>query len=74
MTGDKASPGFWLMFAAAIGIIAAIVIYRSGRTIETREQAVAASRPESHPAGPTPGPVLISMQTTITRAHGRLSP
>jgi MHS family citrate/tricarballylate:H+ symporter-like MFS transporter len=40
-TGDKASPGFWLMCAAASGIIAALAIYRGGRTIETRE-AVAA--------------------------------
>jgi MFS transporter, MHS family, citrate/tricarballylate:H+ symporter len=40
-TGDKASPGYWLMCAAALGIIAALAIYRGGRTIETRE-AVAA--------------------------------
>ena len=40
-TGDKASPGYWLMFAAALGIIAALTVYRGGRTIETRE-AVAA--------------------------------
>jgi len=40
-TGDKASPGFWLMFAAASGIIAALTIYRDGKTIETRD-AVAA--------------------------------
>jgi MHS family citrate/tricarballylate:H+ symporter-like MFS transporter len=43
LTGDKASPGFWLMCAAASGFIAAIVIYRSG-AIEAREQAVAAQR------------------------------
>jgi MHS family citrate/tricarballylate:H+ symporter-like MFS transporter len=42
-TGDNASPGFWLMCAAASGIIAAMVIYRSG-AIEAREQAVAAQR------------------------------
>jgi MHS family citrate/tricarballylate:H+ symporter-like MFS transporter len=41
LTGDKASPGFWLMCAAASGFIAAIVIYRTG-AIEAREQAVAA--------------------------------
>ena len=41
MTGDKASPGFWLMCAAASGFIAAIVIYRTG-AIEAREKAVAA--------------------------------
>ncbi len=40
-TGDKASPGFWLMFAAALGIIAALTVYRGGRAIATRE-AVAA--------------------------------
>jgi MHS family citrate/tricarballylate:H+ symporter-like MFS transporter len=38
-TGDKASPGFWLMFAAALGIIAALTVYRGGR------QAVAAREP-----------------------------
>jgi MHS family citrate/tricarballylate:H+ symporter-like MFS transporter len=36
-TGDKASPGFWLMFGATLGIIAALTIYRGGRAIETRE-------------------------------------
>ena len=30
-TGNKASPGFWLMFAAALGIIAASIVYRGGR-------------------------------------------
>ena len=29
-TGDKASPGFWLMFAALLGIIAAATVYRGG--------------------------------------------
>jgi MHS family citrate/tricarballylate:H+ symporter-like MFS transporter len=43
MTGDKASPGFWLMCAAASGFIAAMVIYRSG-AVEAREQAVAAQQ------------------------------
>jgi MFS transporter, MHS family, citrate/tricarballylate:H+ symporter len=43
MTNNKASPGFWLMCAAASGIIAALVIYRSG-AIEAREQAVAAQQ------------------------------
>ncbi|CAL74832.1 citrate-proton symporter (Citrate transporter) (Citrate carrier protein) [Bradyrhizobium sp. ORS 278] len=38
-TGDKASPGFWLMFAAALGIIAALTVYRGG------QQAVAAREP-----------------------------
>jgi MHS family citrate/tricarballylate:H+ symporter-like MFS transporter len=36
-TGDKAAPGFWLMCAAALGIIAALAIYRSGKTIATRD-------------------------------------
>jgi len=40
-TGDKASPGFWLMFAAVLGIIAALTVYRGGRTVEVRD-AVAA--------------------------------
>ena len=35
-TADRASPGFWLMFAAASGLIATLVIYRGGKTIETR--------------------------------------
>jgi len=29
-TGDKASPGFWLMFAALLGIVAASIVYRGG--------------------------------------------
>ncbi|MBR0690320.1 MFS transporter [Bradyrhizobium manausense] len=29
-TGNKAAPGAWLMFAAALGIIAALVVYRDG--------------------------------------------
>ena len=40
-TGDKASPGYWLMCAAVLGIIAALAIYRGGKTIAPRE-AVAA--------------------------------
>src|SRR3954452_6492311 len=36
-TGDKASPGYWLMCAATLGIVAALVIYRGGKTIATRE-------------------------------------
>jgi MHS family citrate/tricarballylate:H+ symporter-like MFS transporter len=40
-TGSSSSPAFWLMFAAASGLIATLVIYRGGRTIETREVAVA---------------------------------
>ena len=40
-TGDKASPGFWLMFAAASGIVATLAIYRGGETIETRGAVIA---------------------------------
>jgi MHS family citrate/tricarballylate:H+ symporter-like MFS transporter len=40
-TGDKASPAYWLMFGAALGIIAALVVYRGGKTIETREAITA---------------------------------
>jgi MFS transporter, MHS family, citrate/tricarballylate:H+ symporter len=41
-TGDKASPGFWLMCAAALGIFAALTIYRGGKTIVAEEGALAA--------------------------------
>jgi MFS transporter, MHS family, citrate/tricarballylate:H+ symporter len=40
-TGDKASPGYWLMFAATLGIIAALTVYRGGKTIATREAVTA---------------------------------
>jgi MHS family citrate/tricarballylate:H+ symporter-like MFS transporter len=40
-TGDKASPCYWLMFGAALGIIAALTVYRGGKTIETREAITA---------------------------------
>ncbi|MGH6742423.1 MAG: MFS transporter [Bradyrhizobium sp.] len=40
-TGDKASPCYWLMFGAALGIIAAFTVYRGGKTIETREAVTA---------------------------------
>ena len=39
-TADGASPGYWLMCAAVVGIIAALVIYRSG-AIEKRETVAA---------------------------------
>ena len=38
LTDDRASPGFWLMCAAASGAIAALVIYRTGAT-EARDAA-----------------------------------
>jgi MHS family citrate/tricarballylate:H+ symporter-like MFS transporter len=39
--GDKASPAYWLMFGATLGIVGALVVYRGGRTIETREAVTA---------------------------------
>jgi MHS family citrate/tricarballylate:H+ symporter-like MFS transporter len=36
-TGDKASPGYWLMCAATLGIVADLTIFRGGKTIETRD-------------------------------------
>lgn len=36
-TGDKASPCYWLMFGASLGIIATLTVYRGGRTIDTRQ-------------------------------------
>ena len=40
-TGDKASPGYWLMCAAVLGIAAALIVYRGGQTIEQRETVAA---------------------------------
>jgi MHS family citrate/tricarballylate:H+ symporter-like MFS transporter len=40
-TGDKASPGLWLMCAATLGIFAALTIYRPGKTIVTGEVVAA---------------------------------
>jgi MHS family citrate/tricarballylate:H+ symporter-like MFS transporter len=40
-TGDKASPGYWLMCAAVLGIIAALVVYREGEEA-AKAQALAA--------------------------------
>src|ERR1700731_3614497 len=39
-TGDKASPGYWLMLAAASGIVAALIIYR-GKAVAAREVVAA---------------------------------
>jgi MHS family citrate/tricarballylate:H+ symporter-like MFS transporter len=53
MTGDKASPGLWLMCAAASGIIAALAIYRSG-AVAARDGcrlSAQADRPGTLPAG-----------------------
>ncbi|MCA6123286.1 MFS transporter [Bradyrhizobium sp. WSM 1704] len=40
-TGDKASPGYWLMCAAVLGIVAALIVYRGGQTVEQRETVAA---------------------------------
>ncbi len=40
-TGDKASPCYWLMFGASLGIIAALIVYRGGRTIEVQDAVTA---------------------------------
>ena len=40
-TGDKASPAYWLMCAAVLGIIAALTVYRGGQAMATREAAAA---------------------------------
>ncbi|WP_339030399.1 MFS transporter [Bradyrhizobium symbiodeficiens] len=40
-TGDKASPGYWLMLAAVLGIIAAATVYRGGLRAVTTYDAVA---------------------------------
>jgi MHS family citrate/tricarballylate:H+ symporter-like MFS transporter len=40
-TGDKASPGYWLMCAAVLGIFAALVLYRDGEAA-AKQQALAA--------------------------------
>jgi MFS transporter, MHS family, citrate/tricarballylate:H+ symporter len=39
-TGDKASPGLWLMFAAVLGIVATLIVYRSGEEA-AKQQALA---------------------------------
>jgi MHS family citrate/tricarballylate:H+ symporter-like MFS transporter len=44
-TGNKASPGFWLMFAAALGIIAASIVYRGGRQAVTTYDATGEAAP-----------------------------
>jgi MFS transporter, MHS family, citrate/tricarballylate:H+ symporter len=40
-TGDKASPCYWLMFGASLGIIAALTVYRGGKTIAVQETVAA---------------------------------
>lgn len=38
---DKASPAYWLMFGAALGIIATLTVYRRGATSAAREAVTA---------------------------------
>jgi MHS family citrate/tricarballylate:H+ symporter-like MFS transporter len=41
-TGDRSAPGFWLMCAATLGIIATLTVYRGGRqAVEVREAVTA---------------------------------
>lgn len=42
-TGDKASPGFWLMCAAILGIVATLAIYRDGKAATSRQPLAARS-------------------------------
>jgi MHS family citrate/tricarballylate:H+ symporter-like MFS transporter len=39
--GDRASPAYWLMFGAALGIIATLAVYRRGTTIAVRDAVTA---------------------------------
>ena len=63
---DKAARRrIWLMCAAVLGIIAALIVYRGGEAA-AKAHAVAAECVSIMPAGryrPAPMPVLISMQT-----------
>jgi MHS family citrate/tricarballylate:H+ symporter-like MFS transporter len=40
-TGNKASPGLWLMCAAVAGIAAALIVYRSGEAAAKAQAAAA---------------------------------
>jgi len=40
-TSDKASPGYWLMLAAASGMAATLAVYRGGKTIAARDAVTA---------------------------------
>jgi MHS family citrate/tricarballylate:H+ symporter-like MFS transporter len=44
-TGNRASPGFWLMAAAASGAIAAMAIYRNGSAVLVQKPVAAAGTP-----------------------------
>ncbi|MHC2332228.1 tricarballylate/proton symporter TcuC [Bradyrhizobium sp. USDA 4454] len=53
-TNDKASPGYWLMFSAALGIIAALTIYRG----------IAKPSRTADPSHPEPKDSSLGVQTT----------
>jgi MFS transporter, MHS family, citrate/tricarballylate:H+ symporter len=40
-TGDKAAPGFWLMFAGLCGIVSTLTLYRGGAAMQVRAPASA---------------------------------
>ena len=40
-SGNKAMPGVWLMFAAILGIIATLIVYRNGERVAAREAVTA---------------------------------
>jgi len=39
--GDRASPAYWLMFGAALGIIGALTVYRGGKAMATQDTVAA---------------------------------
>jgi MHS family citrate/tricarballylate:H+ symporter-like MFS transporter len=41
LTGDKASPGFWLMAAGLCGIVSTLALYRGGQSMRVRVAASA---------------------------------
>jgi len=40
-TGDKAAPGFWMMFAAVCGLVGTLALYRR-KSVEQRRQLATA--------------------------------
>ena len=69
-TGDRASPGFWLMCAAVCAIIAALAIYRGGKTIATREAVPSAVR-HGRAGG---NPLLLSMSGNTNNTAWSIAP
>jgi MFS transporter, MHS family, citrate/tricarballylate:H+ symporter len=39
MTGDKAAPAYWMIFAAVCGLLATLVLYRRGGAAELQAKA-----------------------------------